>query len=331
MSSARVPIRSLRQPGADRLRPTWAQADAARIDAALAAASARDPGGWYVAGNSRDVRPGMSTTRLVDGREVTFWRDAQGTVNAGPGACPHLGGLLDRCPVIEGTLRCRWHGLALPSRAHPHWAPYRAYDDGVLFWVQLPTPGETRSVAPALPPRPPLAESVAAVICRDGICEPRDIVANRLDPWHGSWLHPYAFSHLTVDDAASDEQRLVVNVAFRLNRRWGVPVRAEFTCPDARSIAMHIVEGEGAGSVVETHATPLGPDQHGRPRTRMTEVTVAHSERAGFRVARRMAPLIRPAMRRAAHRLWTDDLMYAERRYELRAREPTPHRAVAAD
>jgi hypothetical protein len=328
---ARVPIRSLRQPGADRLRPTWALADAARIDAALAAARARDPGGWYVAGASDEVRRGVSTTRVVDGREVTFWRDAHGALNAGPGACPHLGGLLDHCPVIDGTLRCRWHGLALPSRAHPQWAPYRAYDDGVLFWVQLPTPGETRSVAPVLAPRPPLAESVAAVISRDGICEPVDIIANRLDPWHGSWLHPYAFSHLTVDDEASDEHRLVVDVAFRLNRRWGVPVRAEFTCPDARSVVMHIVDGEGAGSVVETHATPLGPDRDGRPRTRMTEVTVAHSARRGFRVARRMAPLIQPAMRRAATQLWADDLMYAQRRYELRARELTPNRALAGD
>jgi hypothetical protein len=331
VTPARVPIRALRQPGADRLRPTWAQADAARIDAALAVAIARDPGGWYVAGTSQNVRGGSSATRLVDRREVTFWRDAHGALNAGPGACPHLGALLDQCPVIDGTLRCRWHGLALPSRAHPQWAPYRAYDDGVLVWVQLPTPGETRSVAPALPPRPPLAESVAAVIHRDGICEPADIIANRLDPWHGSWLHPYAFSHLTVDDEASDDKRLIVDVAFRLNRRWGVPVRAEFTCPDARSIVMHIVEGEGAGSVVETHATPLGPDRHGRPRTRMTEVTVAHSARPGFRVARWMAPLIRPAMRRAASQLWTDDLMYAERRYELRARELAPNRALAGD
>ena len=38
-----------------------------------------------------------------------------------------------------------------------------------------------------------------------------------------------------------------------------MPVRAEFACPDARTIVMTIIDGEGAGSVVETHATPLGP------------------------------------------------------------------------
>jgi hypothetical protein len=39
-----------------------------------------------------------------------------------------------------------------------------------------------------------------------GICEPEDVIANRLDPWHGSWFHPYAFSHLVVDDDASSDQ-----------------------------------------------------------------------------------------------------------------------------
>jgi hypothetical protein len=329
--ASRIPIARLLQPGADRLRSTWAHADPDRIGAALAVAKSRDPGGWYVAGVSGHVRAGVSTTRTIAGREVAFWRGAEGELHAGPGACPHLGALLDDCPVTQGTLHCRWHGLALPSKATPEWAPLRAHDDGALCWVQLPTAGETRAVAPTLPRRPPLRESITAVIERDGTCEPDDIVANRLDPWHGSWLHPYAFSHLTVDDDASSDERLVVDVAFRLNTRWAVPVRAEFTCPDARTIAMHITEGEGAGSVVETHATPLGPDDRGRARTRMTEATIAYSSRNGFRVARRMSRLIRPAMRRSAHQLWNDDLMYAERRYELRAREHVVARVVAAE
>ena len=53
---------------------------------------------------------------------------------------------------------------------------------------------------------PPLLESVSAVIAKPGICEPQDVIANRLDPWHGSWFHPYAFSHLIVDDDASSDQ-----------------------------------------------------------------------------------------------------------------------------
>jgi Domain of unknown function (DUF5914) len=150
------------------------------------------------------------------------------------------------------------------------------------------------------------------------------VIANRLDPWHGSWFHPYAFSHLVVDDEASDEHVLVVDVAFRLSRTWGVPVRAEFTCPDSRTIVMHITEGEGAGSVVETHATPLGIGPDGRPRTMVTEATIAYSDRAGFQVARWLSPLLRPGIRRTARKLWVDDLAYAERRYELRQRGEFP-------
>ena len=116
--------------------------------------------------------------------------------------------------------------------------------------------GETPTDRPTLTTRPPLDASIAAVIEIPGVCEPEDIIANRLDPWHGAWYHPYAFSHLVVDDDASDDKVLVVDVTFRLTPRLGVPVRAEFACPDARTIVMTIVGGEGAGSVVETHATP---------------------------------------------------------------------------
>ena len=35
--------------------------------------------------------------------------------------------------------------------------------------------------------------------------------------------------------------------------------------------------------------------------------------------ARHATPVLRPVMRRAADRLWRDDLAYAERRYRLRA------------
>jgi hypothetical protein len=62
-----------------------------------------------------------------------------------------------------------------------------------------PTDGEIATDRPSLPARTPLSESVSAVISKPGICEPEDVIANRLDLWHGSWFHPYAFSHLVVD------------------------------------------------------------------------------------------------------------------------------------
>jgi Domain of unknown function (DUF5914) len=48
------------------------------------------------------------------------------------------------------------------------------------------------------------------------------------------------------------------------------------------------------------------------------EAVVAHSDRPGFAHAMRAAPAIRLFMRRAATRLWRDDLAYAERLFRLR-------------
>jgi hypothetical protein len=90
-------------------------------------------------------------------------------------------------------------------------------------------------------------------------------------------------------------------------------VDARFACPDPRTIAMTILAGEGAGSVVETHATPLGPG-----RTAIIEATLATSDRRGFAVALAARGALRGLIRRAARRLWRDDAAYAERRYALR-------------
>jgi phenylpropionate dioxygenase-like ring-hydroxylating dioxygenase large terminal subunit len=321
---SRIPVERVPQPREDRMAPTWKLARPSRIAASLAESQTSTSGGWFVVGTSGDVGRTESVTRTIAGREVVLWRNVTGGLVAGPGACPHLGALMDRCPVIEGTMYCRWHGLALTEHGDRTWSPYRTFDDGVLLWVALPTPGEPATERPALPPRPPLDASVAAVISEPGICEPQDVIANRLDPWHGSWFHPYAFSHLVVDDAASDERTLVVDVTFRLNRTWGVPVRAEFSCPDTRTIVMRITEGEGAGSVVETHATPLGVDAAGQPLTMITEATIAYSDRPGFRAAKWASPLLKPMIKRTAKQLWVDDLSYAERRYALRRRGEFP-------
>ncbi|RKT76857.1 nitrite reductase/ring-hydroxylating ferredoxin subunit [Terracoccus luteus] len=317
------PLKRMPVEPRDRLEGTWRQARPGRIRKAFDVAQSRDPGGWHVVGSSTDVGRDRSVTRTVLGREVVLWRLEDGTLQAGPGSCPHLGALLDDCEVMHGQVYCRWHGLALGEGVRRDWLTFPAHDDGVLVWVRLPTEGETLGDAPRLTDRPPMSQSFATVVTLRGRCEPQDVIANRLDPWHGTWYHPYAFSHLTVDDSVSTDEVLVVDVAFRVTRQWGVPVRAEFTCPDARTIVMTIMDGEGAGSVVETHATSLGTDAAGRPVTVMTEATIAHSPRRGFQVARAVAGLIRPAVAATQRQLWVDDLAYAERRYELRARGET--------
>ncbi len=316
----RVPVRYLPQTTPDHLRGTWRDAKPAKIDESLAAAMRRPTHGWLVAAASSDVPADRTLMRTIAGREVVLWRDTDGSVLAGPGACPHLGARLEDCDVVSGTVLCKWHGMPLGRTTRPAWATYASHDDGVLVWVRLGQvePGVQPTDTPVLATRPPLDDSIASVISLAVTCEPRDIIANRLDPWHGAWLHPYAFSDLSVDEGESTPDKLVLDVAYRLGRTFAVPVRAQFTCPDSHTIIMTITDGEGVGSVVETHATPLtAPGVH-PARTVMTEAVVATSERFGFRVARGLASLVKVGMRASATQLWADDLVYAARLYELR-------------
>lgn len=322
------PLRLLRVPLWSDQSPTWADASPSLIEAALRRAERRPSGNWYVLGSSSDLRPGTPLGRTVAGVELVAWRDTDGAAHVGPGACPHLGAPLCDAAVAEGRLVCRWHGLSLDAAGRPGWTPRAAHDDGVLIWVRLDeVGGDPPLPAPVLAPRPPAEASVSAVLTMIGRCEPSDVVANRLDPWHGSWFHPYSFANLRVVSApaphcADADDRFVVEVAYRVAGPLGVPVTAEFSCPEPRTVVMTIVDGDGAGSVVETHATPLGPGRDGVHRTAVVEATIAYSARPGFTVARALAPALRPMIRQAAARLWRDDLAYAERRYSLRTKNP---------
>lgn len=317
------PLRRLRTPPWPAQTPRWKDAEPGIIEAALGRAIARPGGNWFVFGSSRELRGKRPTGRTVAGVELVAWRDVDGSVHIGPGACPHLGAPLCHSPVVDGRLVCHWHGLALEPAGRAGWRPYPAHDDGVLVWVRLDEAGgETALPAPIGSARPPAEESVAEVATVTGRCEPADVLANRLDPWHGSWLHPYAFADLEVlSTPTPDDDRFVVEVSYRVGGPFGVPVTAEFTCPGPRTVVMRILDGDGTGSVVETHATPLGAGPDGMARTAVIEATIAYSARPGFAVARAATPLLRPLMRRAAARLWRDDIDYAERRYDLRIRK----------
>ncbi|MFF8828629.1 DUF5914 domain-containing protein [Streptomyces sp. NPDC015131] len=325
------PLRLRRGPGWADQPPTWREARPALIADALKRAKARPSGNWFVAGASRDLTPGRPHGRTLAGTEVVLWRAPDGALRAGPGVCPHLGAPLRDSRVVCGTLVCQWHGMALDGGPFAGWEPFPVHDDGVLVWVRLDAAGgEEPLERPVIPVRPDPRGAVEAVWTGVGRCEPEDVVANRLDPWHGAWFHPYSFVDLRVVSAPGgrgepagggegDGDGFEVEVSFRVAGRMVVPVRAVFTAPEPRTVVMHITEGEGATSVVETHATPLTPEGAARPRTAVVEAVVAASGRRGFALARAAAPALRPLMRRAAGRLWRDDLAYAERRWELRS------------
>lgn len=301
-----------------RQRPTFGQAAPSLIAAALARSQRRPSGNWYVVAASTDVA-GKPFGVTVAGAELVCWRDGDGGLHAGPARCPHLGADLCTAAIDRGHLVCPWHGLRLTGRGRPDWPTLPVFDDGVLVWVRLDRiGGEQPTESPILSARPD-GPRISAVASMSGACEPADIIANRMDPWHGAWFHPYSFARLEVLSAPAedpalteDEDRFLVAVTFRIGR-LGVPVIAEFTSPEPRTLTMRIIDGEGSGSVVETHATPNGRGPDGRPRSTVIEAVVAHSDRPGFARALPAQSLIVPFMRKAAHRLWRDDLEYAER------------------
>lgn len=307
-------------------QPTYRAADPRLIEAILERTQRRPSGNWYVFAASSTVRTDRPLAVTVAGVELVAWRDSRQQLHVGPGACPHLGAPLASAVLDCDALVCRWHGLRLGAQGGHGWTPLPSHDDGVLVWVRLDHIGnEPPLKAPLVPARPPAHTHLAAVATLTGTCEPVDVIANRLDPWHGAWFHPYFFTHLEVLDAPTrhhtgdNNDRFVVAVTFRAGGRLGVPAVAEFTSPEPRTVVMRIIDGEGIDSVVETHATPLCPGPDGHPRARIIEAVIANSPRRGFAVARRAHRALAPVLRGAATRLWRDDLAYAERRYRQRA------------
>ncbi len=302
-------------------------------------------------------REQMARKYVVDGVELVAWANAQtGAITVAPALCPHMGAHLGDGHInASNCVVCPWHGLALPGVASSgvassgvgssevgprgvrttgigssrgrvdrvagqgRWEPWRTYNDGVLVWVQPDPDASDATDAPILTQRP--TTHFTGVIRREAVCEPRDIIANRLDPWHGVHFHPYAFAGLEV--LSNTDDALDLRVGYRITPRHIMVVEARFDCPDPRTIVMTITGGEGVGSVVETHATPMHPPVNAAgvsmlPRTSIIEATLATSDRPGFAQALKGAVIARPMIELLAGRLWTDDAKYAERTYAIR-------------
>jgi hypothetical protein len=291
-------------------RPDPEQCEPAWIRRALAASQALPGGGWYVLDASR--RCGEQPRNFwICGQPLVVFRAGSQLVVARD-RCPHLGAALSGGRVRAGRLVCPWHGLTFGAEACAGYRPLPSYDDGRLAWVRIDAAGETPTERPVLPVRP--ERGLPGVIRVEAVCEPTDVIANRLDPWHGAHYHPHSFARLRVVERLAGE--ITVRVAYRVLGPLVVEVDARFHCPDPRTIVMTIVGGDGRGSVVETHATPLREN-----RTAITELTVATSDRPSFAIVQALQPVLRPLVERAARKLWREDAAYAERLYALRHSE----------
>jgi isorenieratene synthase len=288
---------------ADADRPDWQQARTQHIEGVLKRVRQLPSGGWYVVA-ATDTLTDQPKFFYIDGHELSVWRRGGG-IAAVINRCPHMGAPLSEGRIREGVLTCPWHGLEIAEGKHGKFL--ETHDDGVLTWVRF-GPSKDNDT-PILPKR--TSRYIAGVIQFPARCDPEDIIANRLDPWHGVHFHPHSFARLKV--IGNQDDVLTVRVVFRAFGSIGVEVDCTFHCPEPNTIVMTIVEGEGKGSVVETHATPISPGW-----TTVTEATLAFSERPVFRRAMRNPQRVRRQIEKRAAGLWAEDRAYAERRYYLR-------------
>ena len=210
---------------------------------------------------------------------------------AGPGTCPHLGALLDDCEVIRGDVVCRWHGMALgvsgrggladlpglrrrrarvgaagdgggdPDRPADHPGAPAGMSASIAAVITIP--GDVRAAGHHRQPARPVARGVVPPVC---VQPPRR--RRRRERRQGARRRRDVPAHPASRGAGAGRVRLPRRADDRHDHHRAARVRA---------------------SVVETHATPLGPDANGRPVTMMTEATVAHSPRKGFAAARAVA------------------------------------------
>ena len=250
-------------------RPRYAGARPALIEAAVKRAQARPSGNWFVLGRQPPDPRGPPVRRHAwPATEVVAWRDTERTAGRRAGRLPAPG-------RAAGAGRGRLRRAGLPvaraaGRPRPRggWRPLPVHDDGVLAWVRLDAAAvRSRWRRRWCPPGRPGAHQRGRRWLRSSGCASRRIswpTGSTPGTARGSTPTRSAGCPCCPRRArwtsAEEDDRFLVSVTFRVAPGLGVPVRAEFSCPGPRTVVMRITDGEGAGSVVETHATPRGRD-----------------------------------------------------------------------
>jgi nitrite reductase/ring-hydroxylating ferredoxin subunit len=152
---------------------------------------------WYVAARSGEVGRGRVTAVDVAGRRVALYRDGARRVRAVDGYCPHLGADFAHGSVVDGRLRCAFHGwrfdetgacveapgcASLPRRAA---RTFPVREKWGLVWVfggpeplfDLPESAYGDAARVVRLPRQRVA------------CHPHLVIANGLDATHYDTLH----------------------------------------------------------------------------------------------------------------------------------------------
>ncbi len=98
------------------------------------------PDGWYVIGESDDIRVGKLIEKIWMGEQIIVWRGTEGTVCVADALCPHPGSHLGPTAggkIRNGNLVCPFHGfeydvtgqcVATPTAPPPRSARLRRFE-----------------------------------------------------------------------------------------------------------------------------------------------------------------------------------------------------------
>src|SRR5262245_39258672 len=181
---------------------------------------------WQCAGWSRELVTGPIGRKLL-GRYVVLFRDASGAARALGARCPHRGADLAQGVVVDGCIRCPFHGWRFDGRGHcvhvpsqplnvkiPPLAsvpsfPLRDEDGTLWIWMDGTSPPST---APSRPDAKARSRKVVRRLFFDGRLintQFLDLLENFFDKAHTPFIHRGTFG--PNQDPLVTRQRITVD------------------------------------------------------------------------------------------------------------------------
>ena len=154
---------------------------------------------WYVACESRQLKKGRSKRTVVLGIPLLLWRNSQGNCSIFLDSCPHRQAPLSQGKMIQGNIRCPYHGwefndegnckkipvLGETSACQPRLIHFPSHEDESFLWVFM---GE-KDPPPFLPTE--LSIGMRTFICmRIFHAAVEDLAENFIDSPHTNFVHP---------------------------------------------------------------------------------------------------------------------------------------------
>lgn len=160
---------------------------------------------WYMGGWGHELEEGALLARTILNEPIVFFRKPDGGIGAILDRCPHRFASLHMGKVVNGAVRCGYHGLSfdgtgtcvhnphgdgsIPRAAHVK--SFVAVERDLIIWVWM---GEAESADPALIPQYSFLEAGPSTARNTGYTMSRAnyllMSDNIMDLSHVDYLHP---------------------------------------------------------------------------------------------------------------------------------------------